>query len=67
VEGHELRVLRGAHHTLTHDHPTLLVEVNSGNGGDRTAEVSEYLGTLGYDEGQAMDGRNRLYCHRGEA
>jgi FkbM family methyltransferase len=67
VEGHELRALRGAHHTLAHDHPTLLVEVNSGNGGDRTAEVAEYLGALGYDAGQVIDGRNMLYCHRGEA
>lgn len=62
VEGHELRVLQGAHDTLKTEHPTLIVETKSGNGGDRRAEVSEYLSTLGYGEGQVLDVRNMLFA-----
>jgi FkbM family methyltransferase len=61
VEGHELQVLKGARATIEMHHPTLIVEVKSGNGGDRRAEVSEYLSALGYGEGQVLDGRNMAF------
>lgn len=61
VEGHELAALTGATEILERDHPALLIEVDSGSGGDREAEVTAFLSTFGYQEGARLDGRNRFY------
>ena len=63
VEGHEVGVLTGASELLEEDHPTLIIEVKSGSGGDREAEVTAILEVYGYraQEGKLLDGRNRVY------
>ena len=60
VEGHELSVLTGAVKLLEHEHPPLIIEVES-EAGDREAEISAFLSTFDYDGGEELDGRNRLY------
>jgi FkbM family methyltransferase len=60
VEGHEPFVLLGAALTIERYHPTLIVEVESGSGGDRAAMVGDLLDPYGY-VGRRLDGRNMIY------
>lgn len=63
VEGHEIEALKGAALTLETDHPVLFVEVNSRSGGDRTAEVRDFLAPFGY-QGEQSDERNMVFRAR---
>lgn len=60
IEGHELLALKGAENTLRTERPTLFVEVNSRNGGDRKGRIGEYLAGLGYT-GTPLDDRNMVF------
>lgn len=66
VEGHELAVLTGAAGILEEEGPVLIVEVASDSGGDREAEVTGFLSVFGYDDGEPLDGRNRIYRPLGD-
>jgi FkbM family methyltransferase len=54
VEGHELAALRGMHHLLQRDHPTLIVE-------GRDDAVRAYLAGLGYGYAESERSPNRVF------
>jgi FkbM family methyltransferase len=61
VEGHEVAALGGAAELLENESPVLIIEVDSGSGGDREAEVTALLEEYGYEPQERLDGRNRVY------
>lgn len=64
VEGHEVAALGGATELLEHESPVLIIEVDSGSGGDREAEVTALLEAYGYEPQERLDKRNRVYRKR---
>ena len=48
VEGHKLKVLKGAEATLRRDRPNLLIEAEERHRSNAVASVIDYLGPLGY-------------------
>jgi hypothetical protein len=48
VEGHELAVLEGAHHTLIRDQPHLLIECEDRHRADAIQSVRDFLAKYGY-------------------
>lgn len=58
TEGHELAVLRGMTELLARDHPTLIVEANSG-------EVVDFLAKFGYESQRDPNSANYVFCFRG--
>ncbi|WP_246642623.1 FkbM family methyltransferase [Rhizobium croatiense] len=48
VEGHELKVLKGAEAILSRDHPNLLIEAEDRHRPNAVASVIDYLTPFGY-------------------
>jgi FkbM family methyltransferase len=59
VEGHELKVLKGAEATLRRDRPNLLIEAEERHRPNAIASVIDYLIPLGYHGFCLKDGRLR--------